>query len=82
MSGDTFLACRSIDEILGAARRNRRGVVFMHDVDDQTADAAGRAEFVLSLTCRLVHLARDEQLHIQTMAELMKQFDDKRSRRV
>ncbi len=65
-SGDTFRVLPRVDDVVGAVRRAGGGIVLMHDFDR----APERQTFVLSATERLLKMAREEGLLVQSFGAL------------
>lgn len=78
VSGDTFTPIPQHDRLLNRVRERGGGVVLLHDFDRRTADAAARADYVVSLTAALLTLAAAEGWTVATMSELL---DDRESPR-
>lgn len=66
-SGDTWRTLPKDGQVIDAVRRNRGGVVLMHDFDRGPL----RQAFVLNVTEGLLQMAREERLTVTLMSQLL-----------
>lgn len=70
-SGDTWARLPRPADVVEKAKRDRGGVVLLHDFDREGPDREERADFVLDTTERLLIAAREEGWRVVTISELL-----------
>lgn len=69
-SGDTWTPIVGADEVLEKIRRDRGGVVLLHDLDRPGADTT-RMDYVVDLTEKIIRLAANENYRVVPLSEVL-----------
>ena len=75
VSGDTFNKFRSIDKIVAEVSKKKGGVVLLHD-HDRINHNVHPEPFVLELTQRLILMAKQNNLKIKKLGDVIEEMDN------